>query len=267
VTLPHVFLEGIELWAPHLPGWTVAGEILRGAADPAVSPARRPLPELLPAPERRRAPDTVALALEVARVALSNSAQPAGATQSVFTSAHGDLGITDYMCTTLASQPRAVSPTKFLNSVHNAAAGYWGMATGCMQSSMALSAFDCSFANGLLEALALCTCNGAPVLLVGVDIAATGPLTSTNDSVGQLAAAMVLAPIRTERARAELSWSVVPGPARRRSLRCDATRSLASNAMADALPLFEVLARQDCEPVCMPLGENLALCLQWAFLV
>ena len=40
----------------------------------------------------------------------------------MFTSTHGDLAITDYMCQTLATAPSEISPTKFHNSVHNAAA-------------------------------------------------------------------------------------------------------------------------------------------------
>src|SRR3546814_3866786 len=70
---------------------------------------------------------------------------------SVFASTHGDLPIMDYMCATLASEPRTISPTKFHNSVHNAAAGYWTIGSGCMHASTAVSAFDASFAQGLVE--------------------------------------------------------------------------------------------------------------------
>src|SRR3546814_16767116 len=61
---------------------------------------------------------------------------------SVFASTHGDLPIMDYMCATLASEPRTISPTKFHNSVHNAAAGYWTIGSGCMHARPAVSAFD-----------------------------------------------------------------------------------------------------------------------------
>ena len=46
-----------------------------------------------------------------------------------------------------------VSPTRFHNSVHNAAAGYWTIGAGAMQPATAISAFDASFAQGLLEAM------------------------------------------------------------------------------------------------------------------
>src|SRR3546814_17607171 len=73
---------------------------------------------------------------------------------SVFASTHGDLPIMDYMCATLTGEPRSISPTKFHNSVHNAAAGYWTIGSGCMHASTEVSAFDASFAQGLADELA-----------------------------------------------------------------------------------------------------------------
>ena len=108
---------------------------------------------------------------------------------SVFTSAHGDLAINDYMCSTLASEPTLISPTKFHNSVHNAAAGYWTIATGCHEASTALTAFDASFGAGLLEAASQCQADARPVLLVAVDVEAAGALASVTESTGLLACA------------------------------------------------------------------------------
>ena len=58
----------------------------------------------------------------------------------MFASTYGDLAITDYMCSTLAKAPMTLSPTRFHNSVHNAAAGYWSIATACRQPYCALGA-------------------------------------------------------------------------------------------------------------------------------
>ena len=41
---------------------------------------------------------------------------------------------------TLAGDPAAVSPIRFHNSVHNAAAGYWTIGTGCLRATTAISA-------------------------------------------------------------------------------------------------------------------------------
>ena len=260
MTTREVFIDGIALWAPTLPGWDAARAAFRGEGICAEAPLRRPSAELLAPAERRRAPDTVALALEVGLRAIEASGHCAADLPSVFTSTHGDLGVTDYMCKTLVSTPTLVSPTKFHNSVHNATAGYWTMATACMQASTAISAYDCSFAAGLLEALVQCSAEERPVLLVGYDIEACGALASTTSSRGMLAAALVLSPQRGARSTATLSWSVQSTAALAPlALRSAAARSLAGNAMADCLPLFEALADGSSEPLVMPLSSSLFL--------
>jgi hypothetical protein len=262
MSLPSLFVEGIALWAPTLPGWDHAAPALRGEGRGVEPPAARPAPELLAAAERRRAPDSVALSLEVAARAVAQSGRAASELLSVFTSAHGDLAITDYVCSTLARTPALMSPTRFHNAVHNAASGYWGIGTGCMQASTAVSAFEWSFAAGLLEAWSQLAADAQPVLLVGCDVDAPGPLASTNDSRGLLAVALVLAPQRGPRARARLDAVLVSGATARIPLRSEAALPLAGNAMADALPLFEVLAGDAPEVLTLPLSATLALRVQ-----
>ena len=61
-------VEGIGFWTRGLPSWPAARDYALHGTQPAESPAR-PSPQLLPANERRRAPETVAIALEVAMAA------------------------------------------------------------------------------------------------------------------------------------------------------------------------------------------------------
>ena len=254
-----LFVDAVALWSPGLPGWGVARAAFRGEGGAVTPPLRRPAAELLPVAERRRAPDTVALALEVAHHAVAQAGIDPAALLSVFTSAHGDLGLTDYVCSTLAGAPLLVSPTKFHNSVHNAASGYWTMSAGCMQASTAVTAHLNSFAAGLLEALAQCAAESRPVLLVGYDMAACGALASVTASEGVLAVALVLAPARSPHSLAALEWALRPGACERPALRSPAAQALQGNAMADALPLFEALARECGEPVTLPLSAQLAV--------
>jgi len=260
-----LFIDGIAFWAPTLPGWAAARAAFRGEAEPLATPAKRPSPEVLAPAERRRAPDTVALALEVAAAAVRESGLDAATLPSIFTSAHGDLAINDYMCSTLASEPTLISPTKFHNSVHNAAAGYWTIATGCHEASSALSAFDASFGAGLLEAAVQCQADARPVLLVAVDVAATGALASVTESTGLLTCALVLSPTASERAVAAFDWSLASGTPRPTPIRSRAARSLAGNAMAGALPLLEAIAcvepGRDAGSIRLPLTGSLALVL------
>ncbi|MEO7056752.1 MAG: beta-ketoacyl synthase chain length factor [Caldimonas sp.] len=267
----HVFyVEAVAFWAPTLPGWPIARAAFRGEGDPVDPPAKRPAPEVLAAAERRRAPDTVALALEVAAAAVAAAGLQASELPSIFTSAHGDLGVNDYMCRTLATQPTQISPTRFHNSVHNAAAGYWTIGIGCREASSALTAFDASFAAGLLEAATQCEADHRPVLLVAFDVEATGPLATVTVSQGLVAGALVLAPDPSERTLAAFEWRLAPGPSARTPLRSQPARAIAGNAMADALPFFEAVAfdASAAEPdagtaeLLLPLSTQLSLALR-----
>ncbi|MBS0455574.1 MAG: beta-ketoacyl synthase chain length factor [Proteobacteria bacterium] len=256
---PTLYIEGPALWAPTLPGWDIARATLRGEGAPTDPPAKRPAPQVLAPAERRRAPDSVAIALEVAAAAVAAAGRQAADLPCVFASAHGDLAINDYMCATLASEPTLLSPTKFHNSVHNAAVGYWTIGTGCMASSNSVASFDATFAAGLLEAAAQCACDHQAVLLTGFDVQAVGPLASAVRSEGMLAAAMVIAPERSERAVAAFEWSLATGPAQPIALQSEAARALKGNALADALPLYEALARGGEAQLALPLSARLAL--------
>jgi len=258
---PTLYIEGIAFWAPTLPGWDIARAAFRGEGAPADPPARRPSPQVLAPAERRRAPDSVALALEVAGASVAASGRAAPQLPCVFASAHGDLAINDYMCATLAGTPTQLSPTKFHNSVHNAAVGYWTIGTGCQQASNSLSAFDNTFAAALLEAAAQCAADQQALLLVGFDAEAVGPLKQVHVSEGLLAGAFVLSPERSERTVAAFDWALVHGASARAPLHSAAARALPPNAISDLLPLFEALAAlsADIAPLRMPLSPQLAL--------
>ena len=263
MTARTLYIDGIALWSPALPNWAQARQAFKGEApaehapaeySPPLPPAQRPSPALLGANERRRAPDSVLVALEVAAAAVAMAAQDAATLASVFTSAHGDLGIVDALCSTLASNPKLLSPTRFHHSVHNAASGYWAMATGCRAASSAVSGYEASFAVGLLEAATQAHSDGTAVLLVGFDTDARGALASVNRSRGLLGVALVLAPRRSAASSFALDWAFEAGTVPLPPSASAAAQALAGNAMADALPLFEALARKTNTALALPLG-------------
>lgn len=237
-----VFIEGIALWGPQLPGWEAARAILRGEALPAPAPVPRPAPAVLPPNERRRATDSVAVALEVASGACESSGRPPRSLPSVFASTFGDTSVSDYLCSQLARAPLDTSPTKFHNSVHNAAAGYWAIATGCAAPYTAISAHRHTFGTGLALACTHVLADEAAVLYVAYDIETPGPLATVSASRGVLGAALVMAPEATPRARARLEWRVEEGEARATRPREANAALVEGNAMASCLALFEALA-------------------------
>ncbi|HET9845358.1 MAG TPA: beta-ketoacyl synthase chain length factor, partial [Nitrospira sp.] len=113
---------------------------------------------------------------------------------TVFASSGGEMGVLDKLCRALATTDRALSPTLFHQSVHNTAAGYWGIATGCQQSSTALSSYDDSSAVGLLEAVAYATVEERPVLFVAYDLPSPPPLDCARPIRSAFAAALVMTP-------------------------------------------------------------------------
>jgi len=88
-----VWISGIGLWAPGAGDWHAFREIAAGEAAPGET--GRPLAEVLPPNERRRAPESVLLAAAVAGQAIRMSGRDAATLPCVFASAHGDQVITE----------------------------------------------------------------------------------------------------------------------------------------------------------------------------
>ena len=246
-----------------MPGWDAAREILSGRAQAPATPAPRPSPALLPPAERRRAPDTVALALEVAARACEASGRDPKLIPSVFASTHGDLAISDAICDTLAKTPSLTSPTKFHNSVHNAAAGYWTIGTGCLKPYTSVSGYYYTFGQGLLEAAVQALSEDTPVLYVAFDIEARGPVGTMQPSRGVFAGALVLSPQAGERHVARLAWDVREVDQPQQSAARAANAALVDgNAMANGLVLFEALADGVERDIVQTLGPNLSLAMR-----
>ena len=170
-------IAGVGLLGPGLAGWDAARAALAGAAPYTPSPTRLPAPEALPATERRRAGKCVKLALATGLEAVAAAGIEPARLAAIFASSSGDGENCHAICETLASDDRLISPTRFHNSVHNAPAGYWSIATGATASVDCLGAYDASFGAGLLEALTrLAVEPAAPVVLVAYDAPYPEPL-------------------------------------------------------------------------------------------
>lgn len=262
--MPPVHVQALGWWSPGWPDWPQAAAALRGAATPAAAGAHRPVPTLLSANERRRAPDAVLMALQAAKEACAAAGADPATLPTVFASAHGDLAIVDALCRTLAADPMLLSPMRFHHSVHNAASGYWAIGAHNHEASSALAAGAHSFAAGWLEAATQCTADDRPVLLVACDTEAMGPLQSVNGSRGLLAVAMLLAPAARSPADRAIHWRLLAGAHAAPALHSAAACALQANALADALPLYEALADKASTALTLPLSATLALALTLA---
>jgi hypothetical protein len=186
-------IEGVGLVGPGLESWPAARIILAGEAPYEPRPTVLPMPEALPPTERRRASKSVRVSLAAGLAAVADARRSARDMVSIFASSSGDGDTCHAICEALASDDRLISPTRFHNSVHNAPAGYWGIATGAMAAADSLAAFDASFAAGLLEAMGrIAAAPDVPVLLVSYDAPYPEPLNATRPILDSFAVGLVL---------------------------------------------------------------------------
>lgn len=239
-------LEAPAVAAPGLEGWETARAVLLGHRPYLPGPMPDYAPEILPSTARRRSSRSTRLAVRVAQESLACSACSPEDMFAVFTSSTGDPEITDKLCRALALPEPAVSPMGFHNSVHNAPAGYWSIATGSQRSTSSLAAYEASFAAGLLSAAVQVCTEGSPVMVVAYDLPYPEPLHQFRALLVPFATALILTPQQTKRSllqcRLVVSNAVV-APSRVGTPELEALRS--EIPAARVLPILAQLATQE----------------------
>lgn len=206
------YLDGVGLLGPGLENWTSAQAVLSGQANYVAQPIVLPPPAGLPPAERRRVGVAVKVALAVAHEALAHAGRDARQMATVFSSSGADGDNCDAICKVLASDDRHISPTRFHNSVHNAPAGYWGIAAGAMTPATVLCAFDASFGAGLLEAMSQIAVDRVGTLLVTYEAPYPEPLHAKrpHPSAFGIALALMPEPGPNSLARLVVEFTVAP---------------------------------------------------------
>ncbi len=248
---------GAGICAPGLPDWEA---LLTALAGRGLSEDRKAQPSALLSPrERRRAPAAVKLSFAAAEQACAMAGLEPAEPVAVFSSGMGDLQITDYMCRTLAEQPDLLSPTRFHNSVHNAASGYWSIGAGATGDVTAVSGWRDSALVGLLECLSRIHHEQQPVLLVVYDDVACGPMRDLWPTEQPFCAAMVMARPGNSAAVSRLQATVgrdrdphdeLPEPLQAR---------IVDNPAARILPLMALVAGHTSGPVTLAGEQGLSL--------
>jgi hypothetical protein len=240
-----VAVTGIGLCGPGLTSWAAAVEVLGGLRPRDAGATVLPVPARLPAAERRRAGSAVKLALAVADEAVARATLDPSTLATVFTSSSGEGSHCHALCETLASSTPMVSPTRFANSVHNAAAGCWHIAVQSRAPSTSLCGYDGSFGAGMIEAAVDVRVIGMPMLLVASDSPYPEPLHATRPLPDHFGVAFVLAPEPAPDAIAHLAIELVVADVRATACE-DAGLEAMRRAIpaAAALPLLIALARR-----------------------
>lgn len=241
-----VSVEAAALCGPGLPDWEASCPVLQGIAPYHTASVVLEAPMRLSAAERRRAIPSVRLALGVGSEAVTRSGIAAGALTAVFASSGADGETIGAVLAALAIPSREVSPTRFHNSVHNAASGYWGIAMQSREPVTSVSCYDASFAAGLLEAGVQAVTGGRPVLLVAYDLPYPDPLEAVRPIHESFGVALVLAPVTSPAAIGSLRLRWMPATGTDLST-CEDPGLEAlrrGNPAARALPLLSRLARR-----------------------
>lgn len=247
--MTRAYLGSVGVIGPGIPDWDVARAILRGERQYEPGPAPQPDAAVLPVNERRRAATSVRWALAAAQQAVGAAGLRPDEVATVFTTSGSDGDTLHRICEALAGAERDISPTRFHNSVHNAAAGYWTIAAGSRRPSVSLCGYDGSFAAGLIEAACQVETEGVPVLLVAYDLPYPDPLYAARPFAYPLAVSLLLAPqpvsgtlacLRVE--AASESAALTPFPAA-------LPAELANTPAGRSLPLLAGVARCERAPV------------------
>jgi len=222
-------------------------------------------PSLLPPNERRRASESVRLAFSVCEALYFALPEDARDLPSVFASSGGDYRIFDTVCRSLLEQQRQISPTLFHNSVHNAAAGYWSIASAARSASSSIAAGDFTVAMGLLEAMAQCLSAPGRCLLACYDICPPAPLNQVRPISRPFAFGLILNAQRSAASRARLTLRFDKSSESESTIAAEFLRSaFASNPIARGLDLLSALALRTSATLTVPAsaGQNLELSLE-----
>lgn len=255
IPLLRAYIDGIGLLGPGLDNWPSAVPLLRDEAAYVQRPCLLPAPALLPPAERRRCGPIIKLSLAIGLEAAELAAFDITTLATVFSASGGDGANCHEICEMLASDDRLISPTRFHNSVHNAAAGYWSIAAKCKATSSVLCAYDGSFGAGLLEALTQVVVDRIPCLMIAGDTSYPQPLQATRPIPDAFGIALALTPTRSERSIAQVRVSLVDGDADTMENR-DLENLRMSIPAARSLPLLCALARREATTLTLDYLDN-----------
>jgi len=250
-------IAGLGVWSPYFSNWK---EFCAGINTGHWQSETSLQPDLIPVNERRRAPLSVKLAVEVMSQACTMACIDSARTAAVFSSTLGDMQILDYLCHTLSRPPRPVSPTRFHNSVHNATTGYWSIVSHSHASTNAISAYTHTAPMAFVEAAIQSVEESVPVLLVTQEMEAPLALHHTCPSDQTFSCAMLLAPkghgtnpvatIEFSVTRKSVNWPDLP-----RDLKPD----FESNFGARLVPLIAAIAANSFKQTKLPLDFEFPL--------
>lgn len=201
-------ITSIGVRGPGLNGWDDAAKILRGEAPHQTAETTIAAPSILSPLERRRASNTVKLALGVAQEAVERIGADAAQLPAIFASSQGESHVTHQLLDALAVRAPLLSPTKFHNSVHNTASGYWSIVVNSHMPCDSLAAGEYTFGAAILKAAVDIEVERRPLLVVVFDAPFPEPMNQVYPMSSPFAVAMVIEPPDAAKAICRVACSV-----------------------------------------------------------
>lgn len=251
-----IYIQSIGVIGPGFEDWTHCKAVLSAKEPYESKESPKLVPALLSGNERRRTTPTIKLALSTAEQAIAGLEIAPETLISVFASSNGDLQIVDRVCTDILLPGQPVSPTQFHNSVHNAPAGYWAIATNSQHPSISISAGRSTFAVGIMEAVTLATVEGGEVLLVVYDHPVSGALDALAGIKIPFGIAILLSASETSPCEAIVEIVGISEQARDRMQSAELDALCEGNSAAYGLIMLEPIANNSKRDVLLPYTAN-----------
>ena len=180
-----ISVDGYALWSP---GFNDVEAWRSGVPDPAVV---KPACALVGSRLKRGSSRFANMLGEVVERSAAQAHLPVGEVPTFYGSSLGEIETMVTLLRMLYEEEGKLSPTRFKNSVHNAASGLVSIATQNTSFSTAIAGGDRSFETTLLEAWAFLEVEGGSAIVAVADDAPPPPLDAL-DEHGGLAVAFAL---------------------------------------------------------------------------
>ncbi len=239
-----LYINGIGILAPGIENWPECKTILTQQKTYQTNTLYKITSQIIPAKERRRASRTSLIAAYVAEQAVNQAEVLADQLSSVFSSYGGDLQIADKLCTSLADNDPFISPIQFHNSVHNAPAGCWSIATQAQSTTTSLAGSHFSFQAALLESVALLETEDNDILLACYDSKTPEPLNSQHTSNADCGVALILSKHSSNQSIIQLSLSLTNKTDINNKIPACLKPLITANASMQSLILLDAIANK-----------------------
>lgn len=216
----------------------------------------KPAPESIASRARRRHSPQTLLAIQVAeKIAPALTDEAAW----VFGSAFGEGETLKVILDALCTPNMAIRPTRFQNSVHNAASGQWTIAQSIRNAATSICGGECTAGSSMLKTLLQVQLEDRPVGMVLFDAPLPYPLNGSHRLTVPAGMGFALSPRKGQKSIAAIEYTL-----------CDRAHSQVSSAFAQKalatdnpvfamLPLVERLFSQGKSDVIIGLNGSQAL--------